>query len=269
MMQYPPTSAPQAPTPYAPPQGSAPIQAEIEAASVRGRRYQITVGAILAGITVLALALAAIAPDLGLSAGSPVPAGWQQVYHADLTAATTKDYRAWDVNSGCAFYTTGLDANGANGAGDSSGDAICAFAPGSFGADTTQGFYFELTIAPPASVSLYQSSILAVGNVSDSSANGLWFEVSQDGRYVLCDVQCTRGQGIYLTGGTAAWHGNGYVANTIAVRVLPNHTDEVFYINGQQIAEESLDLGVKPALAIGAPGGAETLFTAATLATGQ
>jgi hypothetical protein len=266
--QYPPMYAPPGPS-YAP-QDAPPNEAEIAAAKVRARRYQIIAGAVIGGLTILALALAAIAPSLTPSGSTPVPAGWQAVYQSNLAAASTKDYQAWDVSKGCSFYSTGLDANGSNGAGGASGSAVCAFAPAKVGGDTSQGFYFEVGLAPAASVSSFQQSALAIGDVSSSSAQGVFFEVDQSGRYLICDSACSpRSGGVYVTGGTAAYHGDAYVANTIAVRVWPNHNEETFYINGQQVADVSVDLGLQPALAAGAPSGSETIFTSARLSTGQ
>jgi hypothetical protein len=220
-------------------------------------------------VTLLALVLAIIAPDMGLMAGGLTPAGWQSAYHSDLTTPTANDYRAWDVSQGCSFYSTGLDANGANGAGDSSGDAICAFKPSSVGADISQGFSLDLTLAPAANVSSFQESVLALGDLSSATSSGLWFAVGQDGKFIICDAICRAGQGVYIQGASSAWHEDAFVANSFAARVSANHNDETFYINGQQVAEVSLDLGAQPALAVGAPGGSETIFTAVRLSTGS
>lgn len=272
---YPPPYGVYAPyAPYgAPPPGAAPDNAtlnaaEMAAARARGRRYQIIFASVTGAVTLLALLLAIVAPDLSLMAGALTPAGWRSVYQSDLTAPTAKDYQAWDLTRGCAFYTTGLDANGADSAGNSSGDATCVFKPSGVGADTSQGFSLELTLAPAANVASFQESSLMLGDRASSTANGLYFVVGQDGRYLICDATCRSGQGtIYISGATAAWHGDAWVANSIAARVSADHSEETFYINGQQVADVTLDLGAQPRLAVGAPGGSETIFTAVRFAT--
>ena len=267
MMPYSPLYAP--PPAYYPPQDAPPNEAEVALAKARGRRYQIITGAVIASLTVLALALAAIAPSLTPAAGATIPATWQQVYQSNLAAASAKDYQAWDVSNGCSFYSTGLDANGTTGSGGANNNATCIFSPDKVGADTTQGFYFEVGLAPAASVSSFQQSVLLVGDISGANAKGLTFEVDQSGRYLLCGAGCSARTGVYLSGGTAAYHGDAFVANSIAVRVWPNHNEETFYINGQQVADVSVDVGLQPVLAAGAPSGSETIFTSARLSTGQ
>lgn len=248
---------------------NAPLNAaEVAAANARGRRYRIIFASVTGSVTLLALLLAIIAPNLGLPAGALTPAGWSQVYQSDLTAPTAKDYQAWDLTKGCAFYTTGLDANGANGAGDSSGEAICDFKPAGVGADTSQGFSLELSLTPAANVASFQESSLMLGDDASSTGNRLYFQVGQDGSYRICDAACQPGQGIYIRGATAAWHGDAWVANSFAARVSATHTEETFYINGQQVADVTLDLGARPALAVGAPDGSETIFTAVRFSTG-
>lgn len=253
MISYPPPTTPQ---PSAPPTESA------ERAQASGRRYQIIFGAVFAGLTVLALALAAIAPDLRPTASQSNTAGWAPVYQHDLTTA---DSAAWDITHGCAFTRQGLDASASD-----SDAAICDFMPAGSGGATTQGFYFELGLAPAQKVPVFQEAMLLVGAPSGQSGDALAFEIGQDGRYVLCDTTCSStGGGLYITSGTAAWHGNDFVANTIAVKVSADHSHETFYVNGQEVATASVDMGSQPALAAGAPSGSEVIFTHATLTTGQ
>lgn len=258
MMSYPPMMVPQTPAPYRPP---APPAGANEQARAKGRRYQIIFGAVFAGLTVLALVIAALAPSLRPTASGTLPAGWTPVYQHDLTVA---DNAAWDLTKGCAFNEAGLDASATG-----SSATICDFMSAGAGGATTQGFYFEAEIAPAATVPAFERALLLVGVTSNQSGDALAFEVDQQGRYVLCDTSCAPGRGIYISGGTAAWHGDAFVANTFAVRVSPDHTHETFFVNGQQVATATANLGAQPALALGAPSGSDALFTRATLSTGQ
>lgn len=258
MNQYPPVTAPQAPVPYAPPQ--APVNVP-ERAPAGGRRYQIIIGSIFAGLTVLALVVAIFAPNLGQTAQSSAPAGWSTVYQHDLATA---DNATWDLTGGCSFNGGGLDASAPG-----SSATVCEFSPGGSSVATNQGFYFEVGIAPAANVPAFQQALLLVGDASSQSGNALAFEIDQAGRYTLCDSTCTSGKGLYISSGTAAWHGDAFVPNTIALRVSPDHTQETFFVNGQQVATAHVTLSSQPRLAVGAPSGSEALFTRATLSTGQ
>ncbi|HEU0027935.1 MAG TPA: hypothetical protein VFQ25_12525 [Ktedonobacterales bacterium] len=259
MIYYPPPMAPQPPTPSAPPIGAA----EQERAS--GRRYQLIFGSIFAALTVLALLLAAIAPDLRPHTSQSLPAGWTPAYEGNLTAATATDFEAWDLTNGCLFYSDGLHAEAPD-----SDSVTCAFTPPGSSSATGQGFYFEVGLAPAWQVPMFQRALLLVGDPTGQSGTALTFEIGQDGSYTLCDNPCSAtGRGFRESGGTAAWHGDAYVANTIAVKVSADHTHETIYVNGQQVATALVDLGAQPALAVGAPSGSGAIFTRVTLATGQ
>jgi hypothetical protein len=259
MIYYPPPTTPQPPTSSSLPTGSA------EQGRASGRRYRVIFGSVCAALTVLALVLAISAPDLRPNVSQSVPAGWTQVYEGDLTAATARDFKAWDLTKGCLFYSDGLHAEA------SESDAVtCAFTPPDSASATGQGFYFEVGLAPAWRVSAFQRALLLVGDPTSQSGTVLIFEIDQQGDYTLCRTPCsTTGGGIIASGGTAAWHGDAYVANTIAVKVSADHTEETFYVNGQQVATASLTLSAQPALATGAPSGSGAIFTRATLATGQ
>jgi hypothetical protein len=262
MIYYPPPTTPQSPAPSMPPTDT------VEQERATGRRYRIIFGAVCAALTVLALVLAIVAPDLRPNASQSIPAGWTQVYAGDLTAPTADDFKAWDVASGCAFYS--LDPKGLNATASDSNAAICGFTPPGSGSATAQGFYFEVGLAPAWRVPLFQRALLLVGDPTSRSGTVLMFEIDQQGAYTLCQTPCsTTGGGIIASGGTAAWHGDAYVANTIAVKVSADHTEETFYVNGQQVATASITLSAQPALATGAPSGSGAIFTRATLATGQ
>ena len=265
MIYYPPPTTPQPPAPAAP---AAPPAGSAEQGRTTGRRYQIIFGSVCAALTVLALVLAIFAPDLRPNASQSIPAGWTQVYASDLTAPTADDLKAWDVTSGCAFYS--LDPKGLDATASDSDAAICGFTPPGSSNATAQGFYFEVGLAPAWQVPFFQRALLLVGDPTSPSGTVLMFEIDQQGAYTLCDAPCSvTGDGIYKSGGTAAWHGDAYVANTIAVKVSADHTEETFYVNGQQVVTASVTLNSQPALATGAPSGSGAIFTRATLATGQ
>jgi hypothetical protein len=248
--------APQPVDPSAPGQTAA-----APASKAGGRRYQIILGSIFAGMTVLALALAALAPEIGAAATSPAPPDWQTLYQHDLTTADTA---AWDVTHGCAFTAQGLDAE----ASDSTA-AVCEFTLAGAGGATGAGFYFEVKLIPAADVAAFERAILLVGDTSDQTGQTLAFEVGQDGSYIICDGACSAGHSLYISGGTAAWHGDAFVPNTIGVRVSADHSQETFFVNGQKVGEAGDDVGANPALAAGSPAGSDVIFTSATFSTGQ
>jgi hypothetical protein len=67
---------------------------------------------------------------------------------------------------------------------------------------------------------------------------------------------------------TDAWHGDSYVANSIALRFLPDTGGGgqlAYFANGQLVTTIGLDLGSSAALGIGAASDAEALFTHATV----
>lgn len=259
MISYPPTTPPQPSTPATAPAGS------LEAAKTSGRRYPMIFGIVFAVVTALALALAAIAPDLSQGASQSASAHWAPVYQRDLTTADTS---AWDITHGCVFTGQGLDANSST-----SDAAICTFMPAGAGGATTSGFYFEVKLAPASQISFNQRAqraLLLVGDSTSQTGNALAFEIDTQGRYLICDSDCSAtSRSTYISSGTAAWHADDLVANTIAIEVSADHAHEIFYVNGQRIARVSVDMGAQPALAAGAPSGSEAVYTYATLTTGQ
>ncbi len=250
-------------TPGAPSQAQ---QSATPSAAQPARRYQIFFGGALAVVTLVALVVAYASSDFRQSGASAIPATWKQVYSADITDASGD---TWNGTKACSLDATGLDATGA-----STTDTLCVFQPGMQNPATSSGFYFATTIAPAAKVSAFARSIVSIGDVSDggtpSSGPVVYFIVGQDGSYLLCDNDCvsTRSD-IYLRGGLAAWHGNALLANTIAMKVSPDHSTLTVYVNGQEVATVTPHLGPQPAIAVGAAAGSETIFTHATLYTGQ
>jgi hypothetical protein len=233
-------------------------------------RYTIIFGAVIAGVTVLAIILALLAPNLDDAGGATVPTNWNVRYQGDFTAPTTTDEKAWDLVSGCAFYSTGLDATPSD-----SSDALCNFTLAGKGGETDSGFYFEVTVAAPAALpTAYEESTLLIGDLSNQgNSNSLAVYVDQSGTYYVCTTgACGAASSLdqgtpYKTGESAAWHGGGYVANTIGVLVSPDHQTQTLFINHQRVVTVNLSIDSDPAIAIGAQEGTESLYTAATFST--
>ena len=229
---------------------------------VSANRYTLIFGVGLTGVTLIALLLAFFSSDFRPRASQALPANWTQAYNADLTGSDTG---AWDETQGCSMTGVGLDATPT-----ASNDAQCAFMPSIRQNVTAQGFYFVTQLAPAAKVSAFARSIISVGDISGSGGATVHFIVGQDGSYTLCDGECLPSvSAIYEHGGLAAWHGDALVANTVAVKVAPDHSTLTVYVNDQEVATVAAQFGPQPAIALGAPAGDEALFTHATLYTGQ
>lgn len=242
-----------------PPDGATP-----PAQAGRQRRYTVIFGVVAAVVTVAALLLAAASSALQPPSANGLPASWQRVYSHDLT---TGDDGAWDETQGCSITGAGLDAGGQASAGGQ-----CAFQPSLKQNVTGAGFYFEAQLAPAAKTPNYVRSFITVGDLGHTPANGasLHFVISQQGSYVLCDGSCTRGaSAIYQSGSAVAWHGNAYVANTVAIKVSPDHALATVYLNNQELVSAPVQLGAEPGLSVGAFSGDEAIFTQASLYTGQ
>lgn len=230
-----------------------------------GARYRVIFGVALTAVTILALIVAFISSDFRPRASSALPASWTQVYNADLTGADTG---AWDETQGCSMTAQGLDASPT-----ASGDAICGFTPSLKQDVTANGFYFVTTVAPAAQVSAFARSVISIGDFNATSGNltnSINFIVGQDGSYTLCDSGCSQfNSRIYQSGGLAAWHGDAEVANTVAVKVSPDHSALTIYVNDQEVASVDPQFASQPLIALGAPIGDAALFTHAALYIGQ
>ncbi len=228
-------------------------------------RYTLIFGVALTAVTVIALILAFFSSDFRPRASQALPASWTQAYNADLTGSDTG---AWDETQGCSMTGIGLDATTTE-----NSDAQCAFMPSIRQNVTAQGFYFVTQLAPAAKVSAFARAIISVGDISGTGGTGsatIHFIVGQDGSYTLCDGDCLPStSAIYQHGGLAAWHGDALIANTVAVKVTPDHSALSVYVNDQEVATVAPQFGPQPAIALGAPAGDEALFTHATLYTGQ
>ncbi|HZC08299.1 MAG TPA: hypothetical protein VE338_21880, partial [Ktedonobacterales bacterium] len=228
-------------------------------------RYSLIFGVALTVVTLIALIVAFFSSDFRPRASSALPSSWTQTYNADLTGSDTG---AWDETQGCNMTGLGLDAAPVD-----TNDAQCAFLPSVRQNVTAQGFYFVTQLAPAAKVSAFARSIISIGDISDSggaSGGTIHFVIGQDGSYTLCEGDCLQTtSAIYLHGGLASWHGDALVANTVAVKVTPDHSALSIYVNDQEVATVAPQFGPQPAIAVGAPAGDEAIFTHASLYTGQ
>ena len=235
------------------------------AAQTVSSRYTLIFGVALTAVTVIALILAFFSSNFRPRASNALPASWTRVYNADLTGSDTG---SWDETQGCSMTGLGLDAN----PGDSS-DAQCGFTPSVRQNVTANGFYFVTQVAPAAKVPAFARSVISVGDISAfASGDGaaVHFIVGQDGSYILCDGDCSQTTSdIYLSGGLASWHGDALVANTIAVKVSPDHSALTVYVNDQEVATVAPQFGSQPGIALGSLAGDEAIYTHATLYIGQ
>ena len=228
-------------------------------------RYSLIFGVALTVVTVLALLVAFLSSNFRPRASNALPASWTQAYSADLTGSDTG---AWDETQNCSMTALGLDANPTE-----SDGAICAFTPSIKQSVTANGFYFVTTLAPAAQVPSFARAVISIGDISASDPSGsdaINFVVGQDGSYVLCDSACSQfSSGLYQSGGLAAWHGDALVANTVAIKVSPDHNTLTIYVNDQEVTTVNPQFGPQPAIALGAPIGDEAIFTHAALYVGQ
>lgn len=254
-------------TPPTAPDTAAANQPSQAASAPSGRRYTLIFGMVIAVVTVLALGLAALAPELGAQASVIHPSGWNVLYQSDLTAPSATDAKAWDLTRGCSFASGGMNADATNNV-----PAVCDFTLAGQGGETVAGFSMEVTVAPAARTPAFERAMIVLGDTINGSSETVFFAVGQDGNYVICDGACdssSAAPAVYLASGTVAWHSDGWVSNTMAVRVAPNHSDITFFVNGQRIAEISRNIGANPGVAVGATSGDGAIFTAATFSTGE
>lgn len=216
-------------------------------------RASIIVAGVVSVITLLALFLAILAPSLGEQSGNAVPSGWSKVFDG----AVHND-GSWDTASGCNFTSAGLDVSGQR------EGTVCAFVPSTSSDLTSQGFLLDVQLAPAGAVSGNQSPIITIGNVSGGAASAGFLSISfdQQGGYVICTPENLP---LCMRGATVAWHGDGYVPNSIAVRYLPSQGQLTLYANGQAVTTIAASISGQQTLAIGADSNGEALFTHVTL----
>lgn len=253
MMVYPPQAPWVMPAPPTPP---APVTSEEGPAprAPRGlapNRYALIVAIVIVAITVTAMVLAVIGPALASSASSAIPGGWTKVYDANLT-----DDGNWLTPVGCSFTATGLDAQ----APSTPAASGCTFSSSQNGDLTSQGVLVRVALAPAASVRGNQVPAITL----DFQGAPVTFSINQEGQFDLClpdgSLTCHSDE-------TVAWHEDGFVANTIALRYVNGIVTG--YANDQQIIERSVNVSGRATISLAATRGNEALFTHATIYSGN
>ena len=254
MMVYPPQApwampAPPTPTPATSEEGPAPRAPH----GLAPDRYARIAGIVIVAITLAAMALAVIGPALAPGASSAIPSGWAKVYDANLTNDGN-----WLTPLGCSFAANGLDAQ----APSAPAAAGCTFGPSQNGDLTSQGVFVQVALAPAASVRGNQVPAITL----DFQGAPVTFSITQEGQFELClpdgSLTCPSDE-------TVAWHEDGFVANTMALRYVNGTVTG--YANGQQIIERSVNvLGLgRATISLAATRGNEALFTHATIYSGS
>lgn len=241
----PPSASPAAGTQTPPQTGSASTN------DGRKTSYPLIFGITSAAITLVAVALAVIAP-LFSSVADPLSDGWQKVYDSNSQPFSAG---AWDESDGCSVTPDGLHAGSR---------AHCTFKPSLSSNLTGSGFVIDVTVAPPGAVESEQIPVMYI-------TDGVFVGIDQSGSYALCVHTCDpqASNGIAVTGQADDWHAATNVENTIAVRVTAMGTTNTlqFFTNGQYTA--SIDLsGVSlysASIALGADDASEAIFTSAAI----
>lgn len=211
-------------------------------------RFGAIFAAVVVAVTIVAIALAAVAPTLGVYPGNTPPAGFAQVYTASLS-----DDGKW-VNTGpCAFTSQGLDVTG------STDGVACVFQPSTSGDLTSQGFWLQTTVAPSAFIRGNEEPLILIG---DSQA----ILFSQQGSYA---VYCQNSAVPCAAGLTTAWHTNAFVSNTITVSYDAGASTLTVFANAQQVVQVSFVVGGQATLALGAGSNGEALFTRVSIYAAQ
>lgn len=257
MMIYPPQAPWAMPIPPAPPL-PAPVTSEEGPAprapkGIVPNRYALIVAVVIVTITVAAMVLAVIGPALVPSASSAIPSGWAKVYDANLT-----DDGNWLTPVGCSFTTNGLDVQ----APSTPAASGCAFSPSQNGDLTSQGVLVRVALAPAASVRGNQVPAITL----NFEGAPVTFSINQEGQFELC---LPDGSLTCHSDATVAWHEDGFVANTMALRYVNGIVTG--YANDQQIIERSVNvLGLgRATISLAATRGNEALFTHATIYSGN
>ena len=226
----------------------------------RSSRYPTIFAGAVVLLTVVSIALAALAPHLAPGAQNAIPANWARIYDAKLTG--TGDSR-WESGHGCQFVKAGLTIKPVDGSGASVSAAPCPFTPSQRQDLTSKGFYFEVTLAPSNATDQQQ-----VGVIYADTAVLVAFD--QSGQYLACRATCGSDVSTYATGTTIAWHSDPYVANAFAVKLAEDGTTLTIYANGQQVAQEQVELARGMlALSLGTSQDSSAIFTHATLYSGS
>jgi hypothetical protein len=216
----------------------------------RQRISNLVVAIVLAAVTVGALALAAAAPTFVThDPGVPTGNGYSQVYNAALHSDPT----TWNVTSGCEFAYGGQHTLGGLHAVSGSDPTLCDFLPSRSTDYVSGGFYLTTQIAPPGAVASEEAACVLLA----STGSTVSFAIDQNGSFAFntdssyaCSTAPGPGQ---FPRGTAAWHGSGYVPNTLSLGYNPNSHVMTAYLNGQQIGQLSVDLSGQYTISLGTP----------------
>jgi hypothetical protein len=234
--------------PTAPPVAAAPQSAApAKPSALPARRGFAVVFSILAiVVTAGAIALATYAGQQYSTPQDAVPAGWSQVYDANLASADSN----WDTSQGCQFNNGGLYA---------ASDEICGFVPSATQDLTSLGFLFKVTVGPAAAIPDALQPTIIFGN-------SVYISVTQMGEYSICEPSgCPVDAQVRVEGTTIDWHGDPFVSNSMAVKYDAQAGQMTLYVNDIQVASATLSLNAGSSIALAAPDGAEALFTHATL----
>jgi hypothetical protein len=199
-------------------------------------------------ITVLAVALASVAPSLGLRTANAVPSDWTKVLDGGIAAD------AWRLNVGCSLTDQGMDVVG------SGHDAICLYTRSTTGDLTSHGFFIEVRVAPAGTVQGSQEPLIQIGN----TAMGVSGVFTQSGQYALCTGVSSDS---CIQGNTIAWHSDSYIANSMGLRYVAdgNGGRVTLFANGQEVASVAATIAPGSPISLGAAADSEAVFTHATL----
>ena len=224
-------------------QAAANVEPAPTARAVRGfwsGRFGVILGTVMVVVTVAAIGLAALAPAQAMPPGATPPAGFTQVYDNGLS-----NDGSWGDAAGCSFTSQGLDVDGG------SGGAVCVFQPSANSDLTSQGFWLQVTVAPAAMIQGSEVPLILIGQ-----NEAILFD--EQGAYV---VYCANTSSPCAQGTATAWHTSQFVANAITISYDAGSTTLAIFANGQEVTSIPLAQGGQPALALGAGGDGEAIFT--------
>jgi hypothetical protein len=213
-------------------------------------RYAMVIAVLASLVTLAGIALAAVAPLFVNHAADVVPAQWTLVYDGGLI-----DNGTFERPDGCTFPSSGLHVDG------NAATPGCKLTRSVSDDLTSQGFYLETTVAPPADLAGEEEPVVVVG----TGRSALLFRFDQTGTYIVCTDPCEQGAGILGLGLTAGWHTNGFTSNTIAVRYDAGVGQVTLYVNSQEVLTVGYRVDAGAQLVLAADAGGEALYTHFTL----
>jgi hypothetical protein len=217
-------------------------------------RFGLIFGVCVIVVTLVAVLLGILAPSFSAASTSAlVPSGWTQAFDGQPT-----DDGTWITHSdGCALAPASHILEG----GDNG--VVCAFKASTQRDLTSQGFTLEALLAPAAAVPGDLKPLIEVGTASDGAVAA----IDQNGEYILCRTSSSESAPC-LSNFTVAWHGTGSVANSLALRYLPDAGGGgslTLFANGQPIDSVALDLAAGEPIGIGAAPSSEALYARVTI----